>query len=336
MTATLQTTIPENLEERFHPPEGFRWHSFKREGRHIRFGSVFPKDSIPDAVIVVLPGLSEYGEKYYELARNLNDANLAFWVIDWMGQGGSGRYLDNREMRHSADFKEDIADLHYLILEYIKHSSVHPDKGRIPMAMLGHSMGAHIGLRYLHHHPEFFECAGFSSPMIGIRGLDALPGPLMVGLSKFLNLVAGKSYAFGQYNWDKSQRTSPGHDEFSGDAKRGALHDLWQNENPDLRVGGVTFRWVYEALKSCRALKKEAKSISKDMIIRYAEKEDIVSNSSTKGLFQSQEHLDIQECQGAHHEILMETDDIRSGFLNEFYQLVQKTIIEKPETLKPF
>ena len=67
-----QNNAPD-LEERFLEPEGWRWHSFTRPtqsgGRKIRFGSVFPKDSVPDAVVVCLPGLSEFSEKYYEMSR---------------------------------------------------------------------------------------------------------------------------------------------------------------------------------------------------------------------------------------------------------------------------
>jgi alpha-beta hydrolase superfamily lysophospholipase len=38
----------------------------------------------------------------------------------------------------------------------------------------------------------------------------------------------------------------------------------------------------------------------------------------------------------AQHEIMMELDATRSAFLNDFYDLIQKTIIDKPETLRPF
>lgn len=223
-------TIPA-LEERFTEPPGWRWHQFTRQGLHgprrIRFGSVFPESRIPDAVVVCLPGLSEYAEKYFEIARSCLDKNLAFWVLDWMGQGTSGRYLQNPHKRHSAGVEEDVADLHYFILEYIKHSSVHPDKGRIPLAMLGHSMGANIGLHYLHAHPGMFECAAFSAPFFGFKMFEGWPCPLPVLAARLLNTFSGSSYASGQGDWDGEDRKTPGEDAFSSDPVRGAVHNVW-------------------------------------------------------------------------------------------------------------
>ena len=109
-----------DLDDRFLEPEGWRWHHFTRENRNLRFGSVFPQDSIPDAVVVCLPGLSEFAEKYFEVARTVTRHNMAFWVLDWMGQGKSGRYLKNPHKRHSHGFQKDIDDLHYFICEHIK------------------------------------------------------------------------------------------------------------------------------------------------------------------------------------------------------------------------
>jgi lysophospholipase len=331
-----KSITPLELEERFTEPPGFRWHSFKRNGRKVRFGSCFPQDSIPDAVVVCLPGLSEFGEKYYELARDLNNSNLAFWVIDWMGQGGSDRYLPNIFKRHSAGFDEDIADLDYLITEYIKHSSVHPDKGRIPLAMLGHSMGGNIGLRYLAHHPNAFECAAFSAPMIGIHNLTSLPKPLIMGAAWILNELAGKSYAPKQMDWHDSVRPASGKDEFSSDPKRGKLHELWQKQNEALRIGGVTNHWLYEALKSCYAVRTDIPKIKQDMLIGIAAEDKIVSNKCTHKAFKNCTNAEMITFDGSQHEIMMETNQIRSAFLDHFKALIHKTIIQKPETLKPF
>lgn len=332
----INITPPQGLEERFLEPPGFRWHSFNRNGRNIRFGSIFPKDSIPDAVVVCLPGLSEYGEKYYEIARDLQTKNLAFWVIDWMGQGASDRYLPNLFKRHSAGFHEDVEDLHYLVEEYIKHSSVHPDKGRIPLAMLAHSMGGNIGLRYLAKYPEMFECAAFSAPMVGIDKLTDYPQPLMLAVTGALNLFAPNAYAPSQKDWHNEMRPNVGKDQFSSDPVRGAVHEDWLRSNPALQIGGVTNRWLYEALKSCYSLQKSIPKIRQDILIGVAEHEKIVSNRSIINAFDSAKSAQIILLDDAKHEILMETDSIRTIFMDGFMSLIDKTIIQKPETLKPF
>lgn len=143
-------TIDPNLlkQPRFVQPENWRWHFFKTAtGHKIRFGSVFPKDRIPDAVVVCLPGFREFGEKYFELAHDMLSRNMAFWVIDWVGQGESDRLLRDPYKVHSLGIEKNVADLQQFIDDYVKPAAVHPDVGRLPVILTGHSMGAHIGDR---------------------------------------------------------------------------------------------------------------------------------------------------------------------------------------------
>lgn len=319
------------LEDRFTEPEGWRWHSFERAGRRMRFGSVFPKNDVPDAIVVCLPGLSEYADKYFELARDFNNKNLAFWVLDWMGQGASDRYLPNHSKRHSTGFDDDVADLHYFVTEYIKHSSVHPEKGRLPLVMLGHSMGSNIGLQFLAQHPGFFECAAFSAPLMGIPQLNKYPQQLILALSGLLQSFFARAYAFGQGDWRPNMRPTPGYDQFSSDKKRGLIQCYWWDNNPDLRLGGVTFGWLHSALKACKNLEKLLPKIQIPVLIGIADDDTIVDNQATEKLVKLLPDKTLIHLKGSKHEILMESDAIRDSFLNGFYDLIDTVIINKPE-----
>ncbi len=327
-------TKPEapSIEKRFHQPDGWRWHSFERvKGRKIRFGSIFPQDSIPDAVVVCLQGLGEFSEKYFELARWCNDNNMAFWVFDWAGQGKSSRYLSNPQKRHSTGFDEDIADLHYIVMEYIKHSSVHPDKGRIPLAMIAHSMGGNLGLRYLQKHPDMFECAAFSAPMTGIKPFQKTPQFIASAATFLLNILAGTSYIPKGGDWKKDAKAY----KLSSDPIRSLLDDQWFEHDPELISGGVTFGWLHAAQKSCMALKK-APPIKTACLFGIAGYENLVDNKITMKMVSRMENAKIIDYPESFHEILMEKDDIRDDFLSNFYKLVKENIIDRPETLKPF
>ncbi len=323
-----------NLEERFLEPKGWRWHSFKCDGRTLRFGSVFPEDSIPDAVVVCLPGLSEFCEKYFEVAREMLAHNYAFWVFDWMGQGKSDRYLPNPHKRHSNGFQQDVDDLHDFILGYIKHSSVHTDKGRIPLAMLAHSMGSNIGAHYLHQHPDIFECAAFTAPMFGIKAFKKVPLFLQLLITGAAKKLARESYVRGSGDWSEEIRVVSGDNQFSSDEKRGAVHNSWCTADPELQVGNITYGWLYHAIKSCAQL--PLKSIQTHCLLASASKEDIVDNKAivkAAKLLPNAKHICLSE---SRHEILMERDDIRDEFFTAFHQLIKETIIDRPETLKPF
>ena len=330
--------IPQ-IEERFQQPEGWRWGTLKHKGRNIRYGVSFPKDQTPDAVVVCLPGLSEFGEKYFELARDLNARNMAFWIIDWTGQGKSTRYFENNpHKRHSAGFQQDVDDLHALYLDYIKHSSVHPDVGRIPRAMLAHSMGGNIGLHYLKQHPDTFDCALFSAPMFGLQAFESTPNFIASGLTEIISLFAGRSYASGQSDWNEDMRASDGSDIFSSDPLRDQIHEAWSIVDPELQVGGVTWRWLHEAVKSCNKLQRKAflKSIQTHCIIAAAGHEELVDNKEIQRVCKRLPNANLLEFPEAKHELLMEKDDVRNSILDAFQTLVKERIIDNPEALQTF
>jgi lysophospholipase len=332
------SSVPD-IEERFLEPKGWRWHSYKnRNGMITRFGSIYPESRIPSAVVVVLPGRTEFIEKYFELSRELASQNMAVWVLDWHGQGQSERYKGRLAGRgHSQDFELHADDLHDFILSYVKHACVHPDVGRIPMVMLAHSMGANIGMRFLHKYPGMFECAALSAPMLGIKPLARLPLRGSLLLSRLLNFLSSTSYAFGQRDWaahDPNGLSPP----LSYDKVRNRVHESWMEKNEHLRVGGVTFGWIYQAIRSCAFLYSEAvlKSINTPLLIGLAGHDGLVDNVVTRRAAQFLPQAMLLEFPESGHEILMEKDAVRGQFLAAFHALVKEKIIDRPETLKPF
>ena len=302
----------------------------------MRFGTVAPPSHIPDAIVIVLPGLSEFSEKYFELAHDLLKRNLSMWVLDWQGQGKSERHLKNRHKRHATSFDDDVADLHFFLMEYVKHAAVHPDIGRIPLVMLGHSMGANIGLRYLSQHPDMFAAAAFTAPMLGIKSLRAFPGWLRLAISGALNESMNSSYIFGGGDWDPEIRPRRAHDTLSSDPVRDQVHNTWCEFDPDLQVGNVTFGWVHEALVSCYKLAKSRvlQSIQTPVLLALAEQEKLVDNKTIKKAVQKIPQATLLELPDSHHEILMEKDEIRDRFLAAFDELLTTNAIK--EKVKPF
>lgn len=333
---TQDKTVPD-LPRRFLQPEGWRWHVFTNsKGRKLRFGAVSPKGKIPDAVVVCLPGLSEFGEKYFELAHDMLDHNMAFWVLDWQGQGRSDRSQPNPHKRHVASFDDDIDDLQFFLSEYVKHAAVHPDVGRLPLVMIAHSMGANIGLRYLVKYPDMFSCAAFTAPLVAIKATAFLPKSVGIGIAEILRAVMGRSYVFGGKNWSPDIRGNIKKNIFSSDPFRSTIHNAWSSADSRLQVGDVTFGWVHAALSSCAALqgRNVAESIPVPCLFALAEKDMLVDNRAARKFIAKVKKAKMVEFPGSGHEILMEKDEIRGSFLNEFFALMDENRIR--DKLKTF
>ncbi len=332
MTATLSN--------RFLTPTGWRTHSFvnAETGHKILYGSVYPQsDMPPSAIIVCLGGLSEFMEKYYELAHDMLDRGYAFWIIDWHYQGRSGRLPKYPQRRHSDGFDKDVSDLYKLVSDYIKPAAVHPDRGRIPMIMIGHSMGANIGLRFLAAHPSYFAGAAFTCPLLGIYRFSWKLNLLATVLTPFMFLI-GKKYIFGGKDWSEKSRMSNGTDKFSTDPARDAIHNYWSKSDSALQIGSPTFEWVIQALKSCAFLKKPGvlESIDIPVLIAIAGKDQIVDNNAIREQQKRLSKSTLIELDGANHEILMESDEYRGAFLKAFDKMVEQNKIASIENLKPF
>lgn len=332
--------MPIDLPAHFLPPAGWRTHSFVNEqtGHKIHYGSVYPdRAEPPSAIVVCLPGLSEFSEKYYELAHDMLNRGYAFWILDWQYQGRSGRLPGYPARRHSDGFDTDISDLHKLVTDYIKPAAVHADRGRIPLIMIGHSMGVNIGLRFLSDYPGFFYGAAFTAPFLGIYNFTWPLNLLSKILTPFMFLI-GKSYVFSGKDWHEDMRKSDGTDKFSSDTVRDSLHNAWSLSDPSLRVGNPTFGWVIEALRSCAYLKEPGRmeKIEIPVLVALSGKEEIVNNAAARETITRIPHAILLEIEGAKHEILMERAEFRDPFLKAFDKMMEVHNIASDGNLKPF
>lgn len=321
-----------DLDKRFLKPEGWRWHMFSGSGGHrLRFGSVFPKDDFK-AIVVILPGLSEFGEKYFEICRDLLAMGYACWILDWQGQGRSHRHLPKSpHKRISSGFERDMRDLHIFMEEYVKKSSINPRVGRMPLIMLGHSMGGNIGLRYIHKYIGDFDAAAFTSPLLEIKAFHLIPYQLRVPLTRFLYEIGDCSYVPGGGDYSPSMREGKAAKLFSKDTERCQIHAKWYKFDPNLQVGNVTWRWLYHATKSCHFLnkKKFLTEINIPVLLASASQDHLVSNTAISRAHRLLPNSQYLQLAPSRHEILMEKDGVRDQFLRSFDEFVKSNILSK-------
>lgn len=323
MEQTLTKNHPPGLEERFTRPPGWEWDQMRNvDGNILRFGYAYPEAVPPRGCVLILPGLSEFCEKYFETARDMLDRGLAVYVLDWQGQGLSDRHLPTTpHRRHSKGFENDVADVNELVTVHIKKHLTQIGGARsVPLILLAHSMGGNIGARYLHTHQGVFDCAALSAPMFGIKQFAHIPYSLSLALARALSPFH-TSYIPGGQDWHESLRTRDVDKSiFSSDPVRERIHNRWCETRPGLQVGMVTYGWLHEALKSCQFLAREnvLKSISIPTLIAIAGQDKLVDNRAARRAAGLIPHSTLFNLASARHEILMERDELRDQFLDAF------------------
>ena len=107
-------------------------------------GLVWQPEQDPDAVLVIVHGMSEHIGRYDEFARFLTDHNIAVIGHDHLGHGASVR--SEKERGFFAEKNGDRALLMDMRKVQLLAEKMFPGK---PVFMLGHSMGSFFVRRYM-------------------------------------------------------------------------------------------------------------------------------------------------------------------------------------------
>ena len=222
-------------EARFQPPQGWQWGSFKNaDGASLRFGRCTATTAL-HGTIVLLPGYQSTIEDFFETARDFQAHGFDVWILDWRGQGGSDRWLPDRQKTYSRGFDRDERDL-------VRFTSrvVRP---RGPVYLVGESFGGHIGLRALHDFPNLARAAAFSSPAIAFKTGTTSSSIVRILAGAAAMLGFDTEYALGQSDWSFDPDAGGPKDDAVNDRERGLAAEAWAIIDPRLREGGAT--WGY-------------------------------------------------------------------------------------------
>lgn len=301
-------------------PDGFQWGTFTNaKGADIRYGHV-KADGESKGTIVMLPGFRESIEKYFETVQDMKSQGYDVWLMDWRGQGGSQRYLqDNPQKMHHEGYDEQIETLHQFTQNVVDRSPSGP------MLLMAHSMGGHIGLRYLKEHDGVFDRAVLTAPMVDIN-TGTLPKPLARQMAKFAK--AGNyldKYIPGGGDWAEEKNAFKDNNKTSDEPR----FKLWMDTlraDPSLKTGDPTYGWVYHTFQSIDILGQEdyLKSIKTPILMQISGRENVVDRHAQEraaSLLPDCRRVDIADAQ---HEIWHEADNLRkpwlatvTGFLEE-------------------
>ena len=256
------------------------------------------------ATIVILPGFTEFCEKYSPAVLRLHQSGHNVLVLDWPGQGLSGHHGKDPLAVHCDDFSIYLDALDAVI----KAAGFCQQQ----FFIFGHSMGGHLALRYATRRPSHSLGVILSAPMMAP---PVMPVWLIRGFSSFLiGMGLGHSYP-PLYQLPKLDRVR----HYRPDNKLTRWPQgyesqfLWFDDMPKLRRSGPTIGWVNAAYRSsarCTLHADWLRSIKVPVLAFVAGDEKIVSASATEYALTFISQLERYDFAEARHELLHELPEV--------------------------
>ena len=293
------------------PEGGFAVWAKAPDGPRLRFG-IWPTKGAKGTVFL-LPGRTEYIEKYGMAAADLARAGYSVISIDFRGQGLSDRAVDDPMTGHVTDFAEYQLDFDTMLDTAQRHDLPHP------YYLLSHSMGGCIALRRLMgEHP--FKAAAFSAPMWGIA-LSTWMRPL-AGVITTVSSMFGLSHIYAPGTGAKTYVIDA---QFMGNVLT-TDPDMWRymkaqaEGHPELSLGGPSMAWARAAMLETGALAMMASpNLPAYCALGTAEKVVDPMPIHARMAIWAGSNLDIYT--GAEHEIMMEGPAARARFFGAVAEL---------------
>lgn len=258
--------------------------------------------------VLLLPGRTEYVEKYCQAAQDLAARGFATACIDWRGQGLSDRLLSDTMSGHVDDFTEYQRDLDALVA--LARAQSLPE----PWYLMSHSMGGCIALRGLMRGLPV-RAAVFSAPMWGIAMAAWLrPAAQVIGTAA---RIMGQRH---RYTPTTDRRSYLSIAPFAGNVLTTdpEMYGWLRNQvltHPELGLGGPSLGWLHAALAECAALSR-LPSPRMPCLTVYGSAEKVIDPLPIHNRMARWPDGRLEVVAGAEHEVMMELPATRARFFD--------------------
>ncbi len=300
-------------------PEGLEGGTVKtRDNLRLRYATCGIHDKPNRGTVCLFQGRGEFIEKYYETIARLRERDFAVATLDWRGQGGSERLLNNPRKGHIRRFAQYDEDLATFVREVVL-----PDCPP-PYYALAHSMGGNIVLRALATRTWFSKVVTVA-PLIGLAPHGA-PWKLVRAVTALAVMIGlGRLYVPGHGNRlprAKDFKDNP----LTSDERRFLRTAAVLESASYLGIGGPTIGWVNAALAATARLRHMATQtpFRTPVLIVTPGDDRVVSPEAIAAFAHGLSILPAVTVDKARHELLMERDLFQSQFWAAFDSFVHE------------
>ena len=230
-------------------------------------------------MLVIVHGASEHGGRYEHVAHAFVESGWNVVSADLRGHGRSGG-----PRTHVTDFHRYVADLEHILNDLNLPAS--------RTALLGHSMGGLVSIRFAQRFPERAASLILTSPLLGLN--VEIPRPVLA-VGKLMSIIAPRCRFRSRVNIEDTTR-SP--DVLARRAEDPLIHT------------SVTAGWFFEMRRALRSAWTEAHKLTLPLLALQAGQDRVVDPDvvgpwvQTTGSFDKTVHLLPEHL----HEVLNEPD----------------------------
>jgi len=295
--------------------------SLKVDGVEIRYRCHL-NGSPPRARVIILPGFTEFIEKYAATAANFADMEIDSLILDWPGQGLSSRLSP----RYPMVIHADGFDLHLKALTAVAQEAGFLDR-RLPLFLFGHSMGGHLALRYAKMMNEILSGVILSAPMI----MPPVQPPWLIEIfAQVMCMLPGIAKSPVMFRQSKA-RDEIFHPQnvLTRDPEGYGLQVNWWNRNPALKTTGPSYGWVRSAYQSCISTTADPAwmaTVDLPVSAHIPLDEVVVSLKHSLNCLPQVPGIEIHKYTDARHELLLELPEVRQLFWGRVENFVERNI----------
>ncbi len=268
------------------------------------------------AAIVMSHGYCEFSTKFAETMYYFYQMGYSVFFLEHRGHGFSEREVEGYYKVYVRHFQDYINDFD----QFIKKIVI-PESLTEHLYLFAHSMGGGIGALYLEQHPEVFEKAVLSSPMIKLTAGEE-------------NKLAARFVSLLSYIPFMSKKYLPKHHDYNHQFKyphcsamSKARYTYQYNERErelHYKTSGATLSWAREAFNVSKKIIKNAHLIKIPVILMQASLDTLVVGEA-QDIFSSKipscTLIRFEDCK---HEIFNATDDIILDYYTRVFSFYQE------------
>lgn len=274
------------------------------------FGQPSPRETI-----VICFGLSEFCEKFHELAYYMHREGYQVAVWDHRGHGKSPREVEDPQLVHVERFAQYVEDMHRLMEEIVL-----PRAQAAPLYLYAHSMGGCIGTLYLEQYPGIFQKAVLNAPMYGLNsgGLPDCAAQLLCLTAAFLGKKKKKLFVMGDFDpWEPFERS--GCDSMA----RHAYYQELRREHKEYQACAATYGWTCEAIRAGKRAISAVRAARIDIpVLLFQATEDVFVRAGEQDLFLARIPNGRKVIVRSRHEISRAVNGTLEPYLAEIFEFL--------------